>query len=277
MLGAIEAGGTKFVCGVGTGPDDLIAATIPTETPEITLAAVAEFFTRHGPVEALGIGSFGPIDRAEGRIANTPKAAWRNCKIVGQLGARLQVPISFDTDVNAAALAEARWGAGRGLRDFVYLTVGTSIGGGAIVNGNLLHGLAHPEMGHLMVPHDRARDPFPGCCPYHLDCLEGLASGPALLARWGVPPEALPADHPAWELESRYLAAGLAALALTLSPERFVVGGGVMRQQCLFGLIRTELERIGAGYIRMGDVTPPELGERAGVLGALLLAETARA
>jgi fructokinase len=128
-----------------------------------------------------------------------------------------------------------------------------------------------------MVPHDRARDPFPGCCPYHLDCLEGLASGPALLARWGVPPEALPADHPAWELESRYLAAGLAALALTLSPERFVVGGGVMRQQCLFGLIRTELERIGAGYIRMGDVTPPELGERAGVLGALLLAETARA
>jgi fructokinase len=163
------------------------------------------------------------------------------------------------------------------LRDFVYLTVGTGIGGGAIVNGNLLHGLAHPEMGHLMVPHDRARDPFPGCCPYHLDCLEGLASGPALLARWGVPPEALPADHPAWELESRYLAAGLAALALTLSPERFVVGGGVMRQQCLFGLIRTELERIGAGYIRMGDVTPPELGERAGVLGALLLAETARA
>lgn len=276
MLGAIEAGGTKFVCGVGTGPDDLISVTIPTNTPEITLAAVAEFFEQHGPVEALGIASFGPIDRAKGQIANTPKEAWRNCKIVGHLGSRLPVPIGFDTDVNAAALAEARWGAGRGLRDFVYLTVGTGIGGGAIVNGNLVHGLIHPEMGHLMVRHDRERDPFPGCCPYHGDCLEGLASGPALLARWGAPPEALPADHPAWELEGRYLAEGLAALALTLSPERFVVGGGVMRQRRLFGLMQAEMERVVGGYVRVANVTPPELIERAGVLGALVLAETAR-
>jgi len=274
MLGAIEAGGTKFVCGVGTGPDDLISATIPTLSPEITLTAVAEFFMRHGPVEALGIGSFGPIDRAKGQIANTPKEAWRNCPIVGKLGSRLQVPIAFDTDVNAAALAESRWGAGRGLQDFVYLTVGTGIGGGAIVNGNLVHGLMHPEMGHLMIPHDRARDPFPGCCPYHGDCLEGLGSGPALLARWGAPPETLPADHPAWELESHYLAQGLAALALTLSPQRFVIGGGVMRQQSLLARIQTELERIAAGYVRVGDITPPELGERAGVLGALVLAES---
>ena len=276
MLGAIEAGGTKFVCGVGTGPDDLISATIPTVSPEITLASVAEFFMLHGPLEALGIASFGPIDRAKGQIANTPKEAWRNCKIVGQLGSRLQIPIAFDTDVNAAALAEAHWGAGRGLRDFVYITVGTGIGGGAIVNGDLVHGLVHPEIGHLMVPHDRARDPFPGCCPYHGDCLEGLASGPALSARWGVGPEALPADHRAWELESRYLAEGLAAVALTLSPQRFVLGGGVMRQERLTALVQSELERIAGDYVRLGDVTPPDLGERAGVLGALLLAETAR-
>jgi len=273
MLGAIEAGGTKFVCGVGTGPDDLIAATIPTVTPEITLPAVAEFFTRHGALEALGIGSFGPIDRAEGLIANTPKEAWRGCGIVAELMSRLQVPIAFDTDVNAAALGEARWGAGRGLRDFVYLTVGTGIGGGAVVNGSLVHGLVHPEMGHLMVPHDRVRDPFPGCCPYHGNCLEGLASGPALRARWGAPPESLPDDHPAWELEAHYLASGLASIAYVLAPQRFILGGGVIRQERLFSLIGGELTRLLSGYVQPGDVVAAGLGSRAGVLGALALAE----
>jgi fructokinase len=193
------------------------------------------------------------------------------------------VPVGFDTDVNGAALAEARWGAARGFADFIYLTVGTGIGGGAMVNGKLLHGLLHPEMGHLRIPHDRARDPYPGACPFHGDCLEGLASGPALRARWKMAPRELPSAHPAWALEAEYLALGLHNLVCTLSPRRIVIGGGVLHQPCLLPMVRAELARLLNGYIEAVEIVEemesflvlPELGDRAGVLGALVLAEEA--
>lgn len=202
--------------------------------------------------------------------------AWRNYDIVDAVRQALGTPVGFDTDVNAAALGEGRWGGGRGLTDFLYVTVGTGIGGGAIVNGQLLHGLAHAEMGHVRIPHDGARDPFAGNCPYHGDCLEGLASGPAMAARWETPPESLPPDHPAWSLEARYLALGLANLVCTLSPQRILLGGGVLQHTPLLNLIRVELSRLLGAYVPGGEVMPPQLGSRAGVLGALLLAEQAR-
>jgi len=275
MWGAIEAGGTKFACAAGTGPDDLRIAHVPTGTPAGTMEQVIHFFRQHGPIEALGIGCFGPIDRARGQITATPKLAWRNFEFVAALGTELRVPVGFDTDVNAAALAEARWGAGRGVADFLYLTVGTGIGGGAIVNGALLHGTSHPEMGHARIPHNRVRDPFGGCCPYHGDCLEGLASGPALEARWGCAPELLPAQHAAWELEAHYLALGVVNLVCAFAPERILAGGGVMQQGHLFDLVRGSLADLMNGYMAVPEVTAPGLGDRAGVLGALALAEQA--
>ncbi len=274
MLGAIEAGGTKFVCGVGAGPGDLKTIHIPTTSPEATTAAAVEFLGRHA-LRAAGIASFGPVDLATGHITSTPKAGWRNYDLAGTIRQALGVPVAFDTDVNGAALGEARWGAAQGISDFIYLTVGTGIGGGAMVNGRLLHGLAHPEMGHIRIPHDRARDPFPGVCPYHGDCLEGLASGPAIQARWGVPAQELPPDHPAWTLEAHYLALALANWMYTLSPKLILIGGGVGEQSQLFGLIRQELAGILKGYIQGCEIAKPGLGSRAGVLGALALAEQA--
>ena len=286
-LGGIEAGGTKFVCAVGTGPDDLSAVTFDTTTPSETLHGVIRFF-HDSPVRAIGVGSFGPLDLAPesatfGRITSTPKLEWQGCDLSGEISRALGVPVGIDTDVNAAALGEARWGAARDVSDFLYLTVGTGIGGGAVVGGRLVHGLVHPEMGHIRVPHDVDFDPFPGACPYHGDCLEGLASGTAMERRWGVPPSRIESDHPAWELEAHYLALGLATWVCTLSPERIVIGGGVMRHRRLFPLVRLELQRLLNGYVRnpaLGPdidryVTPPGLGERSGVLGALVLAERA--
>jgi fructokinase len=283
-FGGIEAGGTKFVCGFGSGPEDLETAQIPTTFPAETVAAAAAFF-RGRPVQAVGIGSFGPLDLGTGHITSTPKAGWQDSDLAGEVRRALGVPVGFDTDVNAAALGEARWGAAQGLSDFLYLTVGTGIGGGALVHGRLLHGLLHPEMGHIRVPRDPARDPYPGGCPYHGGCLEGLASGPAIAARWGVPARELPADHPAWALEAHYLALALAAWVCTLSPQRIVLGGGVMQQTQLFGMVREELARLLNGYIRAPElnegldrfVVPPALGARSGVLGALVLAEGALA
>lgn len=290
MLGAIEAGGNKFVCGIGTSPDDLITAQIPTTTPIETLEAAIEFFRREAgrKLEAVGIASFGPLDPRPdsptfGYITCTPKAGWRGTDVAGTVGRSLGVPVGFDTDVNGAALAEARWGAARGLTDFVYLTVGTGIGGGALVNGKLLHGLLHAEMGHMRIPHDRARDPYGGECPFHGDCLEGLACGPAMHERWHAAPRELPPDHPGWALEAAYLAAGLNNLVCTLSPERIVIGGGVLHQPCLLPMVRAELTRLLGGYIEAAEIVDeidkfvvlPELGDRAGVLGALVLAEEA--
>ncbi|MFN3929253.1 MAG: ROK family protein, partial [Thermoflexus sp.] len=245
LYGAIEAGGTKFLCAVGTGPGDLRAIVrIPTMTPEETLGRVIAFFQGfRSELRAIGVGAFGPLDLNPnsptfGTIPTTPKPGWSGVNLLKPLREAFRVPIRLETDVNAAALGEGRWGAAQGLETFVYLTVGTGIGGGAMVHGRLLHGALHPEMGHIRIPHDQERDPFPGVCPFHGDCLEGLASGPALEARWGQPPESLPEDHPGWELEAEYLALGLVDILCVLIPERIILGGGVMRNRSLFPRIR---------------------------------------
>src|SRR5579862_7150476 len=234
-FGGIEAGGSKFVCAAGSGPEDAEFVEFPTTTPQETIGQVAHFFRSHNPVAALGIASFGPVDLNSasptfGYITSTPKLDWRNFDFAGSVRRALALPIAFDTDVNAAALAESRWGAARGLRSFLYVTIGTGLGGGAFIDGRLLHGRSHAEMGHIRVPHDVARDPFTGNCPFHGDCLEGLAAGPAIAARWGQPGHLLPDGHPAWDLEAEYLALGLVNWACTLSPETIVLGGGVMQR-----------------------------------------------
>lgn len=284
LYGAIEAGGTKFVCAVGTSPDDLRETRFPTTTPGETIARAIEFFRTQPRVAAIGIGSFGPIDLHRdsptyGYITTTPKPGWQNTDLAGAIRRALDVPVEFDTDVNAAALGEHRWGAARGLDSFIYLTIGTGIGGGGLVSGKLMHGLIHPEMGHIRLPHDFARDPFPGACPFHADCLEGLASGPALEKRWGARAETLPPDHPAWALEAHYLALALVNYICTLSPQRIILGGGVMEQAHLFPLIRREVVQLLNDYVQAPAITeqidtyivPPTLGARAGVLGALAL------
>lgn len=289
VCAAIEAGGTKFICGLGTGPGDLITARIPTTSPDETLARVTawlrtcktEFFPDSDPLAAAGIASFGPVDLDPasptfGRITTTPKPGWANFDFAGAVRRALGLPVAITTDVNAAILAEAEWGAARTVASSLYMTIGTGIGGGALLNGRLLQGHSHPEMGHIRIPRD-ASDPFPGLCPYHADCLEGLASGPALAARWGVPAEQLPLDHPAWLLEARYLAHALATFAHTFAPRRILLGGGVMNNLALFDLIRPELARLLAGYIPAPDVLPPALAPRSGILGALLLAQQAGA
>lgn len=290
MFGAIEAGGTKFVCAVGTGPDDLETTQFSTETPAPTIARAVSFLEERagGQLKAVGIGSFGPVDIDSasptfGCITSTPKPGWQNYDFAGTVRKALGVPVGFDTDVDAAALGEARWGAAQSISDFLYLTVGTGIGAGALVNGQILHGLVHPEMGHIRTPHDWQRDPYSGCCPFHGDCLEGLASGPAMEKRWGRPAQELPPDHPAWALEAHYLALGLANWICTLSPKRMVLGGGVMEQQSLFPMIRAEMLRLLNRYVQSKElienidqyVVPPKLGKRAGIAGALVLAELA--
>jgi fructokinase len=280
VYGGIEAGGTKWACAVGTGPDDLRAATfLTTSTPAETIDRAVEFFEREGPVDAVGIGSFGPVDRDPssptwGRITTTPKPGWADTDLGTGIRDRLSAPVAFDTDVNAAALGEHRWGAARGLDTFCYLTVGTGIGGGGMAGGKLLHGLVHPEVGHIRVPHDREADPFAGSCPFHGDCWEGLASGPALAARWGLPPSEL-VDEAAWALEARYLALGLVSVICVLSPERIVLGGGVMRREGLIELVGREVAGLLNGYVATPALSAPALGARAGVLGALALAESA--
>ncbi len=290
MFGAIEAGGTKFVCAVGTSPDDLNLTQFPTTSPDATTASAIDFLREqsNGKLKAVGIGSFGPVDLRPnsstfGHITSTPKSGWQNYDFAGSIRTALRVPVGFDTDVNAAALGEARWGAAQSLSDFLYLTIGTGIGGGAVVNGRILHGLLHPEMGHIRIPHDFNRDPYAGSCPFHGDCLEGLASAPAMRQRWGMPSEDLPSDHPAWALEAHYLALGLANWVCTLSPRCILIGGGVMRQAWLFEMIREELARLLNGYVRANElmenlkeyVIPPRLGNRSGIMGALVLAEEA--
>lgn len=233
----------------------------------------------------IGIAAFGPLDLnplspTYGFITSTPKAGWASTDLLGRVRVGLNVPVRMDTDVNAAALAEWRWGCAQGLDTLVYLTVGTGIGGGGLVNGRPIHGLVHPEMGHIRVPHDRSTDPFAGSCPFHGDCLEGLASGPAMERRWQARPERLPHDHPAWPLEAHYLASGLRAVICILSPQRVILGGGVMEQEQLFPLIRSEVVSLLNGYVQAPAIldeieeyiVPPALGTQAGILGALALA-----
>lgn len=290
-VGGIEAGGTKFVCAVGTGPEDVRAeARFPTTTPEETIGRVVAFFreqeARYGRPAAIGIGSFGPLDPNHasptyGYITSTPKPYWANADVVGPIHRALGVPVGFDTDVNIAGLGEWRWGAGQGYGTILYLTVGTGVGGGVLVDGRPLHGLLHPEMGHIPLPHDWAADPYKGHCPYHGDCLEGMAAGPAIGQRWGRPAVELPADHPAWELEAHYLALALQGFICTLSPERIILGGGVMEQPQLFPLVRRKVREYLNGYVQSpailqddaGYIVPPGLGNRAGVLGAFAQAQ----
>lgn len=285
IYGAIEAGGTKFVCGVGTSPTDLRTIQIATTTPAETIARTVEFLLSNESLAAVGVGSFGPVelDRSSpdyGHITTTPKPGWQDVDLAGELGHALAIPIAFNTDVNAAALGETKWGAGRDVASCLYLTVGTGVGGGAIFNGVPLQGAMHPEVGHLRIPHDLAIDPFPGLCPFHGDCLEGLASGPAIAARWGLAAGDLAPDHPAWNLEARYLALGIANIVFTIAPARVILGGGVMHQTHLFPAIRREFFQIVNGYLRMPRIVehidqyivPPELGDRSGVLGALAMA-----
>jgi len=275
VFGGIEAGGSKWNCAVGTGPDDLRAvSTIATATPGETIGEAVAFFDREGPVDAIGIGSFGPVDLARGVITTTPKPGWAHTDVSGEIGRRLGVPVAFDTDVNAAALGEHRWGALQGLDVCCYVTVGTGIGGGILVGGTPVHGLQHPEVGHLRIPHDRDEDPFPGVCPFHGDCWEGLASGPAMEARWGRPADEVADDAP-WALEARYLALGVMALMAVVSPQRIVVGGGVLNRRGLLELVQRQLDQLVSGYVAVPELVPPALGARAGVLGALALAESA--
>lgn len=285
-LGAIEAGGTKWICAVGTGPLDVVAETrIDTTTPAETLASVIDFFRDHD-VEAIGIASFGPIELRRdhpqyGYITTTPKPGWAHTDVVGPLHTALGVPVGIDTDVNGAAVGEGRWGAARSLDTFAYLTVGTGIGGGAVVNGQIVHGLVHAEMGHVAVRR-HPDDAFEGACPFHGDCFEGMASGPALEARWGSRPDELVARQDVLDMEAFYIAEGLRTIVYLLAPERIIVGGGVAKLDGLFPAIRSALSATLAGYPGLPEhqsddfVVPPGLADRSGIAGAFALAELAR-
>jgi fructokinase len=291
VYGAIEAGGTKIVCAAGYGPADVSPdsrAVIPTGDPGPTLAAIVEFFERmtrkHGALAAIGIASFGPVDLdgrspAWGRILATPKPGWSHISMVAPFE-RFGCPIAIDTDVNAAALAEARLGAGAGLGSLAYVTVGTGIGGGVVLADRTIQGLLHPEMGHIRIVRDDRDAAFAGVCPFHGDCLEGLASGPAVVARWHTQAENLPESHPAREILGDYLGQLAASIALLISCERIVFGGGVVSGGRLLPHIRASashwlggylpIEARGGGFDRY--ITAPALGDWAGTAGAFLLA-----
>ena len=239
-----------------------------------------------GNLSALGVATFGPIDPnpaspTHGFVLATPKPGWSNANVLGTLRSAFDIPIAFELDVNGSAMGEWTWGAAQGLDTFIYLTVGTGIGGGVVANGKLLHGLLCPEMGHIMIPHDRGRDPFEGMCPFHKDCFEGLAAGPALEARWGQKAETLLLDHPAWELEAHYIALALANYITTLSPQRIVIGGGVGGREDLLPLIRKNVQEVLNGYVQSPSITEdmdnyivlPGLGNHSGMLGAIALAK----
>ena len=293
LIGSIEGGGTKFVCAVIDENNQILAETrMPTTTPEKTLGACLDFFRRQesllGKLSGLGIACFGPLDAhpgspTYGHILATPKSGWAFADVVSVFEQGLDIPVGFDTDVNGAALAESIWGAGKGLSDLVYFTIGTGIGGGAMVNGELLHGLMHPEMGHVRLPRLVGDEGFAGVCPFHGDCFEGLANGPAVAARWGQQAETLAQEHPAWELEAGYIALALQGVVCTLSPQRIILGGGVMSAGFLFPMIREKTLKYLNGYIRSDlildgideYIVPPALGARSGILGGKALGEKA--
>jgi fructokinase len=289
LYGAVEAGGTKFVCLVGTNPNEIPAEIrFPTTSPTETVERVTSFFApyaRQNELAAVGIGCFGPLDLnprspTYGSITTTPKAGWAHLDLRARLAQGLKLPVAVDTDVNAAAYGEYHWSEGNhGFESLVYVTVGTGIGMGAVINGKALHGLIHPEAGHFPVPHNWAKDPFAGVCPYHGDCLEGLASGPAMAQRWGQPAEALPPGHAGWELEAEYLALAICNLIYALSPQRVVVGGGVFQHAGLLAMVRQKVSQQVNGYLASPQlhedidtyITLPSLGHRSGVLGAMAL------
>ena len=281
LLGGIEAGGTKFVLAVGHTPTEIVARhEIPTRDPETTLAQAGEWFEGQGPIHALGIASFGPVDLDRssprwGHITNTPKPGWANCNLAGYFAERFGVPIGFDTDVNGAALAEYQHGAGKGASPLAYITVGTGIGGGLVLDGKAVHGAAHPEMGHIFPRRHVDDREFEGICPHHGDCLEGLASGPAIKARWGASLSELPADHIAQEIIADYLAQLAHSLIAMTAVEIIVFGGGVMRTGGLLERVDRKAWELGARYFTGGwkhKIVSPGLGQNAGLVGALMLA-----
>jgi fructokinase len=282
-IGAIEAGGTKFVCGIGNEEGVIEdSVSFPTEHPEVTMERVITYFQGKN-VDAIGIGSFGPLDidpasPTYGYVTTTPKPGWTNYNFIGMLKQTFPVPYGWDTDVNAAAFGEAKWGAAKGLGSCVYYTVGTGIGVGIYSEGKLVHGLVHPEGGHVLTRR-HPKDTYAGSCPYHGDCLEGMAAGPALEARWQVKGHELPANHPAWEIEAFYIAQAITSTILMVSPNKVILGGGVMQQSHLFPMIREEVRRNLNGYVSADAIlnhietyiVPPELGNSAGLCGALAL------
>jgi fructokinase len=287
LFGGMEGGGTKFVCAVGSGPDEIIEEIrFPTTTPGDTLDQAIAFFQKFD-LAAIGLASFGPLDldpnsSGYGSITATPKSGWSGTNVVAAFQRTFDIPLAFDVDVNAAAFGEYYWiPENRELDSLVYFTIGTGIGAGSIINGKMIHGLTHPEAGHMRLPHNHKKDPFPGICPFHGDCFEGMASGPALARRWRKPAEMLPDNHPAWDLEATYIAQAVVNVILTLSPQRIVLGGGVMEHTPLFPSIRDKVRGLLNGYIAsrvftgtMEDyIVPPGLGRRSGILGALALAK----
>ena len=289
-FGGVEGGGTKFVCMVASGPDEVVEeARFPTTTPQETLSRAIAFFepfVRQGQLAAIGLASFGPVDLHPdsptfGSITTTPKPGWANTDMIGSLRDTFHIPIAFEMDVNAAAFGEYFWVPENRQRDpLVYFTIGTGIGAGIIINGQIVHGLVHPEAGHMRLPHDWQADPYAGYCPYHGDCFEGLASGPAMSARWNQRSETLPPTHPAWELEANYIGHALTNVICLLSPKRIILGGGVMQQVLLMPLIRQKVLKLLNDYIQSPAILThidetivlPALGNRSGVLGAIALA-----
>lgn len=283
-VGGIEAGGTKIVIGVGTGPDAIEARTvIPTSSPDKVLQAIADWFADQPKIAALGIASFGPLDLDPqspnwGHITRTTKAEWSNVNLAPALRAALGVPVGFDTDVNGAALGEARWGSSANCSTSVYVTIGTGVGGGAIINGNPLHGHGHPEMGHMRLPRYPGDEGFAGICPFHGDCCEGLASGPAIMARFGASLSDLPDDHPAHKMIAWYLAQFAVTLQSVLAPDQIIMGGGVMKTPNLLNRVRGMANIFDGDYFAARPewiIMPPALGENSGMLGAFVLAERA--
>lgn len=281
MIGGIELGGTKTVVAIGTaGGEILQECRFPTADPERTLGFAIDWLGGRGHPKQIGVAAFGPIGinpshENFGKVLNTPKAGWSGFSLTETLaGAFPEAQITLDTDVNAAALAEARLGAAKGLDDVAYITIGTGIGGGILSGGRLVHGAVHPELGHLKVPR-MPGDSYPGICPFHGDCLEGLASGPAIQARWGTPADLLPQSHPAWETQAWYLAHGILSLLAIISPSRVIVGGGVSQAEGLHTLIQSKLEEIAGGYFPQvrepNFIVAPALGQEAGIRGAFLL------
>lgn len=282
-LGALEAGGTKMVCAIGNENGEIFEQiSIPTETPEVTIPKMIEYF-KDKKIEALGIGSFGPVDLDRnsptyGYITSTPKLAWTNCDLVGAFKKVLQIPVGFDTDVNGSALGEATWGALKGLDSGLYITIGTGVGVGILSGGKLLHNMLHPEAGHILLVKDE-KDHFEGACPFHKNCLEGLAAGPAIEARYGAPAVQLQEREDVWELEAYYIAQALVSYILTVSPRKIILGGGVMHQKQLFPLIRSKTKELLNDYIKTKEledwdsyIVPAQLGGDQGIMGCLQLA-----
>lgn len=284
LFGALEAGGTKMVCAIGNENGEILEQiSLPTKTPEETMPLIIDYF-KDKNIEALGVGCFGPVDLDKnsanyGHITSTPKLAWVNYNIVGKLKSELGIPVGFDTDVNGSALGEATWGSTKGIENSIYITVGTGVGVGVIINGKPYHGMMHPEGGHILLGRHPSDTDFVSKCPYHENCLEGLAAGPAIEKRWGKKAYLLADRKEVWELEAYYLGQAICNYIMTYSPERIVLGGGVMAQTHLFPLIRGEVRKQLGGYIRTRQTTdldtyivPAGCNDNQGIMGCIKLA-----